>query len=97
MGLAELGLFDVWAIIGHTCVVVFFSSFISSRCMANGIAMFDRNTGTAVALMSFLLIFLSVSVTFSFSFIHVSSQKPLAIVFILLSLCALEEPTHTKA
>ncbi len=87
--LAELGFFDIWAIVGPTCIVVFFSSFISSHCMATGIAMFTRNTGTAVALMSFLLIFLSVIVTFSFSFIHVSSQKPLAVVFILLSLTAL--------
>lgn len=51
--------------------------------------MFTRNTGTAVALMSCLLISLSVIVTFSFSFIHVSSQKPLAVVFVLLSLSAL--------
>lgn len=72
-----------------TCVVVFFSSFISSHCMATGIAMFTRNTGTAVALMSCLLISLSVIVAFSFSFIHVSSQKPLAVVFVLLSLSAL--------
>ena len=89
LAFAELELFTIWAIFGPTCVVVFFSSFISSHCMATGIAMFTRNTGTAVALMSFLLISLSVIVTFSFSFIHVSSQKPLAIVFIFLSLSAL--------
>ena len=81
--------FTVWSITFWSALIVFATDFVWPNAFAKALGIFSDNLGRVTAIIGAIGLVGTSLLSMAVGYLHIDSENPLAIVFLLISLCAI--------